>query len=93
MAIYGHTATPRQDHKWSGVKPDPERKAVDRVCRALRAAREEQGISQQRLAEMAGISRTWLRHIESLSASPTLHSVMKLAKALGITLPDLFREP
>jgi transcriptional regulator with XRE-family HTH domain len=73
------------------VKPDRERKAVENVCRALRAERLRQGISQQRLAEMAGISRTGLRHIESLQTSPTLHSLLRLAKALEVELVGLLK--
>lgn len=52
-----------------------------------------QGISQQRLAEMAGISRTGLRHIESLETSPTLYGLLKLARALGLDLSKLLKVP
>jgi len=38
---------------------------------------------------MAGISRTGLRHIESQGASPTLYSVLKLAKALDLDLGEV----
>lgn len=73
------------------MKPDPDRKTVERICRALRAARIAQGISQQRLAEMAGISRTGLRHIESMETSPTLHGLLKLARALDLDLSQLLK--
>lgn len=91
-AIYGHPYASLQDHKWSGVKPDEQRKTVERVCEALIQARIEQELSQQRLAEMAGISRTGLRHIESLETSPTLHSLLRLAKALDVDLAKLLRK-
>ena len=71
------------------MNPDKERGTVERVCKALTQARIDQGISQQRLAEMAGISRTGLRHIESLETSPTLHSLLRLAKALDLDLSAL----
>jgi len=71
------------------VKPDKERKTVETICKALRAARLEQGLSQARLAELTGMSRTGLRHIESLETSPTLYSLLKIAKALGLDLRDL----
>lgn len=92
MAIYSHPFDQPQGHKWSGVKADKERKAVEAVCKAIKVARTEQEISQQRLAEMAGISRTGLRHIESLETNPTLWSILKVTKALGIDLADLIRE-
>lgn len=59
------------------------------VCRRLRDTRIEKGISQQRLAEMAGISRTGLRHIESLEKNPTLYSLLKISKALDVALSEL----
>jgi transcriptional regulator with XRE-family HTH domain len=69
-------------------KPDKQRKTAEAVCRALRAARIEQGLSQKRLAELAGLSRTGLRHIESLETSPTLYSLLRVAKALGDRPPQ-----
>lgn len=74
------------------MKPDQEKKAVEIICKAIKASRTQQGISQQRLAEMAGISRTGLRHIESLEISPTLYSLLKVAKALDLDLTELLRE-
>ncbi|MCH7227224.1 helix-turn-helix domain-containing protein [Haloferula sp. A504] len=73
------------------MKPDKERKTVEMVCKALTRARTERGISQQRLAEMAGISRTGLRHIESLQTSPTLYSLLRIARALRVDLADLLK--
>jgi transcriptional regulator with XRE-family HTH domain len=70
-------------------KPDKQRKTAEAVCRALRAARIEQGLSQKRLAELAGLSRTGLRHIESLETSPTLYSLLRVAKALDIDLREV----
>jgi len=54
----------------------------------LRDERIAQEISQQRLAEMAGISRTGLRHIEALDASPTLYNVLRIARALQVDLSE-----
>jgi transcriptional regulator with XRE-family HTH domain len=67
------------------VKSDPIQKTVKSICANLKAERERQGISQQKLSELAGISRTGLRHIESVETSPTLYSVLKLAEALNIS--------
>lgn len=59
------------------------------ICRLLRNLREEKGLSQQRLSEMAGISRSGLRHIESIQISPTLYSLLKLSAALEVDLSEL----
>ncbi len=66
------------------MKTDQERELVTRICKELVAERKRQGISQQRLSEDAGLSRTGLRHIESLEINPTLYSLLKLAKALNV---------
>ncbi len=52
----------------------------------LRDERIRQEISQQRLAEMVGMSRTGLRHIEALDASPTLYNVLRISRALDVDL-------
>lgn len=71
------------------MKHDPELESVKSICKALIAEREAQGMSQKRLSELAGISRTGLRHIESLETNPTLYSLMKIAEALRIKLGEL----
>lgn len=72
------------------MKSDPERELVKSICVALKNEREKQGISQQRLSEIAGISRTGLRHIESLDTNPTLYSLLKIQRALKLeSLPLL----
>ncbi len=92
MAIHGHPCPQKQGHKWSGVKADRERTIVENVCRALRDERTREGISQQKLAELAGISRTGLRHIESFQTNATLFSLLRLAKALKVDLSQLLEE-
>ena len=59
------------------------------VVAKLRDLRVERGISQNHLSQLAGISRTGLRHIESGSVSPSLVNVLRLAKAMDLSLEDL----
>ena len=68
------------------MKRDKDQETVARICAALRDERIKQGISQQRLAEMVGISRTGLRHIEAREASPTLYNLLRIARALQFDL-------
>ena len=77
--------------KSSSVEYDSEKMISISICRALKTEREKQKISQQRLAQMADISRTGLRHIESLEICPTLFSLLKVSQALGLELSDLLR--
>jgi putative transcriptional regulator len=92
VAIYGHPSQSKIGHKWPPVKRDEEKELVRRICKKLVEIREEQGISQQKLSELAGISRTGLRHVESLETNPTLYSLLKIAKALQADFRDLMRE-
>jgi transcriptional regulator with XRE-family HTH domain len=71
------------------VKRDQEREIVRKVCEKLVETRLQLGLSQQKLSELAGISRTGLRHVESKETSPTLYSLLKISNALGIDLAEL----
>lgn len=71
------------------MKKDLEQSLVTKICEELVAERKRQGISQQRISEDAGLSRTGVRHIESLETNPTLYSLLKLSKALGVDLGSL----
>lgn len=79
------------DQTWSGLKIDAERAVSNEICKALKEEREKQKISQQRLSEMADISRTGLRHLESLEIAPTLFTMLKVATALEVNLSDLLK--
>jgi transcriptional regulator with XRE-family HTH domain len=49
-------------------------------------------MSQEELADEAGIDRRTLQNIESGQGNPTLGKLVLLAQALGVDLPLLFRE-
>lgn len=74
------------------VKDDKERATVRRVCVRLASERKRLEISQQRLSEMAGLSRTGVRHVESLATNPTLSSLLKIANALDLDLAAIISE-
>ena len=56
----------------------------------LRELRREKAWSQERLAEEAGMHRTYLAGIERALRNPSLENLIKLANALNVTLPELF---
>lgn len=74
------------------MKIDPEKVIVESVCNKIVTLREEKAISQQRLAEIADISRTGLRHIESGETSPTLFTLLKICKALNVELSAILSD-
>jgi transcriptional regulator with XRE-family HTH domain len=51
--------------------------------------RKEQGMTQQGFADMAGIHINQVRRYESGSTQPTLEGLVKVAKALHVSLDDL----
>ncbi|WP_257292578.1 helix-turn-helix transcriptional regulator [Endozoicomonas sp. ONNA1] len=56
----------------------------------LREIRQEQLLTQEELAHMAGLNRTYIGDIERGEKNITLVSMSRLAKALGIKIRDLF---
>lgn len=57
----------------------------------LRKIRETSGISQENLSMNAGYYRTYVNKIETGNYSPSLHTVWRLADALGMTLEQFFK--
>jgi len=55
-----------------------------RVGSNLRRAREEVGISQEELADRAGLHRTYVSGVERGIRNPTVTVLEKIAKALKI---------
>jgi DNA-binding XRE family transcriptional regulator len=56
---------------------------------ALSEIRAQHGISQEQLARESGLDRTYVGMVEGGSQSPTLRSVVKLARALGVRVSDI----
>jgi len=56
----------------------------------LRLARQVRGFSQQQLAGMAGVSRQAVSAVESGQSDPSLRVALALARALGMTVDELF---
>ena len=56
----------------------------------LRLARQARGLSQQQLAGMAGVTRQAVSAVESGHSDPSLRVALALARALGLTVEELF---
>jgi transcriptional regulator with XRE-family HTH domain len=67
------------------------RSVVDRFPDELRKARIENGLSQEELADLAGLHRTYISQIERGLKSPSLRSLEQIANGLGIALSELLR--
>lgn len=65
--------------------------ARERLAVRIKALREQRGMTQERLAERAGISRTYLARLETDRQDPTLSTLEKLAKALKVSVAKLLK--
>ncbi|MGE6330998.1 helix-turn-helix domain-containing protein [Psychrobacter pacificensis] len=55
----------------------------------VREVRKGKGISQEKLAEMAGIDRSYMGNIERGEKNVTLKKVYEICDALGVEIRDL----
>ena len=58
---------------------------------ALKVRREELGLTQEDLADKAGIHRTYLSDVERGTRNLSLINIERLAAALSMSLSELFR--
>jgi len=62
------------------------------VGEKLKALREQKGLSLKELADLTGFSTALLSQMENHLVSPSLGTMIKLAKALGVRVGDFFGE-
>jgi transcriptional regulator with XRE-family HTH domain len=55
----------------------------------VRKLREERGFSQEKLAEISGMHRTYLGGIERGERNVALCNILRLSRALGVHASDL----
>ncbi len=58
----------------------------------IRRLRLAKGISQEALADLAGLHRTYVGAVERGERNITLISASRIAEALGVTLSDCLKE-
>jgi transcriptional regulator with XRE-family HTH domain len=71
---------------------DPHAETVSRIVLVLREERHRQRISEETLAQLAGMSRGGIRHVESGQFRPTLYTLLKMAEALGLDFLSLLKK-
>lgn len=60
-------------------------------ARRLREARREASLTQARLAQLSGLDRTYISHLERGRANPSLVKMSQLARIVGKSVADLLR--
>jgi len=73
--------------KQAGTAP-----ALASFGQAVRATRLEQGISQESLADLAGIDRSYMGGIERGEHNVALINIQKIAAALDLTVAELMAQ-
>ncbi len=74
-----------------GIKKSSAKAEPDSIGKTLQDSRRERAITQEQLAQLAGVPYTTLTKVESGAIrNPSSQVVSKLAKALGISLDTLF---
>ena len=56
---------------------------------AVRAIREERGLSQVQLAEATGFIQAWISHVERGRRNPSWSNVVRLSGGLGVSVAEL----
>lgn len=68
-------------------------RAAEHLSSNLKSLRQQRGLTQERLAEAAGIPRATWANLESGDANPTLAVLVKAAEALKVSLEELLSPP
>ena len=92
IADLGHTFAERADLPAPSDPPAPSDRVALQVSFGARVAalRVERGLSQADLSALSGVERSYLASIERGMRNVTLSNIEKLARALGVTLAELF---
>jgi len=54
--------------------------------------RKQKGLTQEKLAEIVGITRPYLSEIENGNYAPGGPLILKIAKSLGVSVEDIFSD-
>ncbi len=62
---------------------------LERFANRLKKIRKDRGLSQEALALLCDIDRTYIGRIENLKRNPSLEILDKIARGLNISLSEL----
>jgi len=62
------------------------------IADKLRMYRAKERLSQEALAEKSDLTQTYIYKVENEMANPSIYVMVKIAKALNVTVNDLITE-
>jgi len=74
------------------MSDDEVQEFVGRVVREMKRIRESEGMSMYRLAKLTGLHASTIGLVEKSQRSPSLFVVIKLSRALGISLGSIISD-
>ena len=78
--------------KWVYYSYLMKKKILLKFGEKVKDERIKQNLSQEKLAEKAGVHRTYIGMIERAEKNITLENIEKVVKALGLKLSDFFSD-
>ena len=74
----------------AAMKTGPQNSARQLLAKNLRALRRRSGCSQEELADLAGLHRTYLSQVERGIVNVTVDNLQRLADVLDVDVAALF---
>jgi transcriptional regulator with XRE-family HTH domain len=74
------------------VKDPLDKEVLVRFGQRVREEREKRGLSQEKLADLADLHRTYISLVERAEKNITLWNAARLARVLGVEITDLLRK-
>lgn len=59
---------------------------IERVINSLKEERLRRGMSQNQVAQLAGLSHTMVMRVEKMERMPTIDTLLRISVALGLEL-------
>ena len=88
LQVYGHAKAGLARGEDEVVPAEVARRLIEENS-PLRVWREYRALTQQALADAAGVNRVQIAEIEAGRKSGSVKTVRKLARALGVSIDDL----
>ena len=66
-------------------------KSAKKLGENMKRIRFENGMSQSDICRKLGVDRSYISNVENGNKNPTLSTITKLAKALGVSVDELLK--